>query len=61
MFAWWSELPAVLRFGVAVLFLLASTGLWFAGYFWPYGWVVGTVLLIFSFPNKAQERGYHDF
>jgi len=41
--------------------LLASTVLWFAGRFWPWGWAVGVILLLFSFPNEAQKRGYHDF
>jgi hypothetical protein len=48
------------RFGVAGLFLLASTALWLAGYFWPWGWAVGAVLLVFSFPSESERRGYHD-
>jgi len=43
------------------MFLLASTILWFAGYFWPWGWAVGAVLLIFSFPSGPEKKGYHDF
>jgi hypothetical protein len=44
-----------------LLFLLISTVAFFAGYFWPWGWAVGGVLLMFSFPNDAEKRGYHDF
>lgn len=59
---WWGGLPWWLRLGVALLFLLASTVLWFGfDRFWPWGWVVGVVLLLFSFPNDAERRGYHDF
>lgn len=34
MFSWWTGLPWKLRMGIAGLFLLISTVLWFAGYFW---------------------------
>ena len=61
LFEWWAGLPWWLRVGVALAFLLASTLLWFADRFWPWGWVVGVVLLIFSFPSKAERKGYHDF
>jgi hypothetical protein len=61
MFGLWFGLPWWLRAGVAGLFLLASTVLWFAGWFWPWGWAIGVVLLVFSFPNDAEKRGYHDF
>jgi hypothetical protein len=61
MFEWWGGLSPWLRFGVAGFFLLVSTVLWFAGYFWPWGWAVGAVLLLFSFPSDAERKGYHDF
>ena len=57
---WWAGLPWWLRFGVAGLFLLVSTALWFAGRFWPWGWVLGVVLLLFSFPSSNERKGYHD-
>lgn len=61
-FEWWSGSDWKLRVGVAMLFLLSSTILWFGfNRFWPWGWAVGGVLLLFSFPNEAQRRGYHDF
>ena len=50
-----------MRMAVAVGFLLISTGLLIADYFWPWGWAIGVVLLLFSFPNDAEKRGYHDF
>ena len=58
---WWSGLPWWLRAGVACVFLLISTVFWMAGRFWPWGWAVGIVLLIFSFPSSSERRGYHDF
>lgn len=61
MFGWWTDLPWGLRVAVALLFLLASTVLWFAGWFWPWGWAIGVVLLLFSFPSDAEKKGYHDF
>jgi len=57
----WAGLSPWLRFGVALAFLLVSTGLWLADRFWPWGWAIGIVLLLFSFPSDAQKKGYHDF
>lgn len=61
LFEWWADLPWQLRVGVACLFLLASTVLWLADWFWPWGWAAGLVLLVFSFPSKSERKGYHDF
>lgn len=58
---WWTGLPWWLRVGVSLVFLLISTVIWFSGYFWPYGWAVGIVLLLFSFPSAGERKGYHDF
>jgi hypothetical protein len=57
----WGGLSPWFRFGVAIFFLLVSTGLWFAQIFWPWGWVVGIVLLLLSFPSGPEKKGYHDF
>ena len=61
MFEWWAGLPWQLRVGVAVFFLLVSTAFWFANRFWPWGWAIGIVLLLFSFPSSSERKGYHDF
>ena len=61
MIDWWTGLNWKLRLAVAVSLLLVSTVLYFADVFWPWGWVMGTGLLMFSFPNDAEKRGYHDF
>jgi hypothetical protein len=61
MFEWWAGLPWLLRAGVAMVFLLASTILWFTGTFWPWGWGIGVVLLLFSIPTRSEQKGYHDF
>ena len=44
-----------------VAFILLSFVLWVCGTFWPWGWALGAALLLFSFPNQAERRGYHDF
>ncbi len=61
LFEWWGGLSPWIRFGVALLFLALSTILWFLGYFFPWGWGVGIILLLFSFPTRAEKKGYHDF
>jgi hypothetical protein len=61
MIGWWTGLPWWLRAGVALLFLLASTVLLLLGRFWPWGWAVGAVLLLLSFPSGPERKGYHDF
>jgi hypothetical protein len=61
VFEWCGGLPWQLRVSVALLFLLASTILWFTGYFWPWGWAVGGILLILSFPSRTEKKGYCDF
>jgi hypothetical protein len=58
---WWTGLSPWLRFGVAGAFLLVSTVLWLVDVFWPWGWALGAVLLMFSFPSAAEKKGYHDF
>ena len=58
---WWAGLSPWLRFGVAGAFLLASTVLLLSGRVWFWGWAIGLVLLLFSFPSGPSKRGYHDF
>jgi hypothetical protein len=60
-FEWWGGLSPWLRLGVALRYLLVSTLFWLGGRIWPYGWIVGVVLLLFSFPSGPEQRGYHDF
>jgi hypothetical protein len=75
LFEWWARLPRWLRVGVALAFLLMSTILWLtipllprfffqgwlAGRLAAFGWAVGAMLLLFSFPSKSERKGYHDF
>jgi hypothetical protein len=60
-FEWWAGLNTWFKVSVALVLILVSTVLWLADRFWPWGWVTGVILLLFSFPNEAQKRGYHDF
>lgn len=61
LFEWWAGLRPWVRFSVAGVLLLLSTAFLLFGRVWIWGWVVGTVLLAFSFPSQAEKRGYHDF
>jgi hypothetical protein len=58
---WWAGLGTWPKVGVTLLLILGSTIFWLAGRFWHWSWVAGGVLLLFSFPNKVQKRGYQDF
>ena len=46
MFEWFAELSPIAKYGLAFLFLGISTVAYFCGYFWPWGWAVGGVLLL---------------
>lgn len=61
LYGWWASRSPWLRIGMAAALLLVSGILLLFGHFWIYGWAVGGVLLFFAFPNKAEQRGYHDF
>ena len=57
---WWSELPAVVKYGLALGFIALSTVLYFAfKTVWMWGWLVGAVLLMLSGPSDRERRGYH--
>jgi len=57
-FSWWSDLPAPLRYGVAILLIAASTVLYFLGRLWIWGWVAGVILLLFAGPSDSEKNGY---
>ena len=58
-FEWWADLNPWARYGVSLLFLGISTGLFFfADTVWPWGWVVGGILLCFSGKSHAEKNGY---
>jgi hypothetical protein len=61
LFEWWAGLSPWVRFGVAILFLLAAAVRWVTGTFSPWLWGIGIVLLLFAFPSKTERKGYHDF
>jgi hypothetical protein len=59
---WWADLSPWLRFGAAgAILLLATVLLLVTGRIYVWLWALGIVLLIFSFPNSARRKGYHDF
>ncbi len=58
LFEWWSELGPLWRYGLPVLLLAISTLLWIGGTFWPWGWAVGGVMLLFSGPSDSEKKGY---
>jgi hypothetical protein len=55
---WFDQRPLV-RFGLSLIVLGVCAGIWFAGWFWPYGWVIGGVMLLGSFPSSSEKSGYN--
>ena len=61
-FLWWGGLDWRLRMTIALLVIGFSTVLLIAGIPWGgVGLVIGTIMLLFSFPNKAEKKGYQDY
>ena len=58
LISWWSELPWQLRIVVPLVLIAISTILLIAGEIWPWGWVVGVVLLAFGGPSSSEKNGY---
>jgi hypothetical protein len=58
LFESYASLPWWLRYGVALLFIAISTILFFAGRFWPWGWGVRLVFLIFAGKSSSEKNGY---
>ena len=56
---WWAGLSPWLRLGIPAVLILVSTLLLVADVFWPWGWAVGTVLLLFSGPDDSERNGYN--
>ena len=56
---WWAGQSPWLRYGIAVLLIATSTGIYFAGRIWIWGWAVGFVLLCFAGPSDSEKKGYH--
>ena len=46
---WWLQASPKVRWGLPALLLLASTLLYFKGWFWPWGWGLGGVLILANF------------
>lgn len=57
-FEWWGGQSPMLRYGIALLFIAISTVLWFVDTFWPWGWGVGLVMLMFAGPSDLEKKGY---
>ena len=59
-FEWWGGQSPWLRYGVALFCLaISTTVLLLAGRIWPWGWVVGVILLFFAGPSASEKKGYN--
>lgn len=57
--SWWYELPVLLRISVSLLLLAISTLMFFSGVVWPWGWVLGGILLLFC--GAGSNKGGYNF
>ena len=58
MLDWFLEIPLWLRAIVGLGLLAASTVMWFSGWFWPWGWVVGGLIVLLSIPSGKRNSGF---
>jgi hypothetical protein len=59
MLDWWTDLPPLLRLGVALVLIVLGVIFFFAG---TRGWtlaIVGIVLLFFCGPSDSEKKGYN--
>jgi hypothetical protein len=57
-FGWWGERSPWLRYGVGLVLIAISTAMYFSGWLWIWGWVVGALMLAFAGPSKSEKNGY---
>ncbi len=55
LFEWWMDKPAWLRALLSLILIGISTAIYFAGYFWPWGWAIGGIMLALSMPSKKTH------
>ena len=55
LFDLWLDAPLFFRLGLALFFLLLSSGIYVAGYIWPWGWGVGAALLLATFAVQGHK------
>lgn len=61
MFDWFFGLRPLHRFLFALVPLGISTVLFFSGRFWPWGWGVGAIMLMLSFPTRGEKSEWGDW
>jgi hypothetical protein len=61
IFDWWFRIPSHFRYGVGIVLILVSTALYvFTDRLWPWGWVVGSVMLVFGFTGPEKRETPND-
>ncbi len=58
MFDWFLDIPLWLRALIGLGFLAVSTVFWLSGWFWPWGWAVGGIILLASIPSGRRQSRY---
>ena len=51
----WLIYSRLTRLVVGLILLGVSTVIWMSGYFWPWGWVVGGILLLAAIPGGGKK------
>ena len=57
VFGWLIE-SKLARLVAGLILIGISTAIWFAGRFWPWGWAVGVILLLWAIPGGGRQTRY---
>jgi len=44
------------KLGIGAFMLAVSTGLWFSGRFWPWGWAIGVIFLLWGLMTIGDKK-----
>lgn len=61
LFEWYFGLRPLHRFFCSLVPLALSTIIFLNGRFWPWGWVVGAIMFLASFPTRSEKSEWGDW
>jgi hypothetical protein len=61
LFEWYFGFPPLMRFLIALVPLGISTVMFLNGTIWPWGWIVGAVMLCCALPSRGEKSEWGDW